>query len=191
MFETFPILAASLDTASELGPIESVAHQFGVTWPLLIAQIVNFCLVAFLLYKFAFKPILSTMDLRQRKISDGLQYAQEMKLRLEESEKHYADAIRKASVEAQKIIQEAREAGKVHLEQSHQEAAHKTEYMLDQAQESIRIERDKMLAALRKEVTDLVVVTTERVLAKELSEQERSRFSEAAANELSTQAKHV
>lgn len=191
MFESFQILAATVDTTSDLGPISSVAHQFGVTWPLLIAQIVNFCLVAFLLYKFAFKPILTTMDVRQRKISDGLQYAEEMKLRLEESEKHYAEAIRKASVEAQKIVQEAREAGKVHLEQSHQEAAHKAEYLLQQAEESIRIERDKMLAALKKEVKDLVLVTTGRVLSKELSEDERSNFAESAAIELAKQTSHV
>ena len=47
----------------------------------LIAQMVNFIIVAVVLYKFAVKPIAATLDERQQKISEGLQYAEEMKTR--------------------------------------------------------------------------------------------------------------
>jgi F-type H+-transporting ATPase subunit b len=41
-----------------------------------------------------------------------------------------------------------------------------------------------MLQETRGEITRLVVATTQKVLAKELSDFERARFNEAAAKEL-------
>ena len=52
------------------------------------------------------------------------------------------------------------------------------------AQAAIELEKTKMLAEARTEVARLVVETTQKVLAKELSENERTRFNEAAAREL-------
>ena len=59
---------------------------FGVQSELLIAQILNFCLVAYLLYRFAIKPTLKTVEERQKKIADGLQYAESMKQQLAAAE---------------------------------------------------------------------------------------------------------
>ena len=83
----FLFVAAAGGAGEELGTVASLARQFGVDWRFLIAQIVNFCLVAFILYRFAFKPVLNTIEDRQKRIADGLQYAEEMKSKLEEAEK--------------------------------------------------------------------------------------------------------
>ena len=54
----------------------SVLNDFGVEKPLLLAQIVNFAIVAFLLWKFAFKPVMATIDARKKAIDDGLRYTE-------------------------------------------------------------------------------------------------------------------
>ena len=46
---------------------QSIAQEFGVDWPMLIAQAVNFVLVAFVIYRFGFKGILSTIQERENK----------------------------------------------------------------------------------------------------------------------------
>ena len=74
-------------------PITMLAGQFGVDFPFLAAQVLNFGIVALILYQFAFKPVLATLDQRQKKISDGLQYAEEMKKRLADAEKRYEEII--------------------------------------------------------------------------------------------------
>ena len=48
----------------------------------------------------------------------------------------------------------------------------------------IELEKKKMLAEARTEIARLVVETTQRVLAKELSEADRGRYNESAAREL-------
>src|SRR5208282_4637631 len=90
--------------------VTAIFKNFGISWPFLLAQIVNFCLVAFVLWKFAFKPVLATLDERQRKIAAGLQYADEMKAKLEAVQQEGIASAKRAQVEASKIIEEARKA---------------------------------------------------------------------------------
>ena len=164
--------------------ILDLAHKFGVDWHTLIAQMVNFILVAFVLYKFAIKPIASTLDERQKKIADGLQYAEEMKSRLADAEKQHADTLKEAAEQAAKIVNDARETAKTFTENQNQVAVASAEEIIAKAREATELERQQMLADLRKEVSLLVVSTTEKVLSKKLSEADRSGFSEAAAQEL-------
>jgi F-type H+-transporting ATPase subunit b len=56
--------------------------------------------------------------------------------------------------------------------------------MITKAQQAIDLEHKKMLEQARTEVARLVVATTQRVLAKELSEAERARYNQAATREL-------
>jgi len=167
-------------------PITSIARQFHVTWPLLIAQIVNFCIVAIVLYKFAFKPILETIDERQKKIADGLQFAEEMKAKLAEAEKKEAETLKQARQEAQSIIAETRESAKAMLEKGTQDASAKAEDILNKAEQAIEQERVRMLSEVRREIARLVVQTTAKVLRKDLSESERAAYSESASRELTS-----
>ena len=175
----------SVTLAEEPGRIKVVAKKFGVTWPTLIAQMVNFLLVTFVLYKFAIKPILATYDERQKKIADGLQYAEEMKTQLLEAEKERLEKIKEAVAEAQKILGDARDQSKAMLEQKIQEASAQAESLIRKAGEATELERQKMLAEVKAEVARLVVETTARVLNKELSSEDKERYSNAAAENLS------
>jgi len=178
MFDSLLFIAAAAEAN------ESMLGRFGIDWKIITAQIINFIIVAVLLYKFAFKPILATLDERQKKISDGLQYAEEMKSKLAESERQQAEALKEAHMEAQKIIGESRDQAKALYDKQMAETATKTEEMLKRAEQTIEQERKQMVADVKKEVASLVVNTASKVLRKELDEAERNRISEASAKEL-------
>ena len=57
MIEWIPVIVAevAVGQGEHLNPISDLAGQFGVNWKFLFAQIANFCIVAFLLYKFALR----------------------------------------------------------------------------------------------------------------------------------------
>jgi len=57
--------------------------------------------------------------------------------------------------------------------------------VLVKAQQAVELEHKKMLADARSEIARLVVVTTERVLAKKLSDADRAAYNDTAARELS------
>jgi F-type H+-transporting ATPase subunit b len=169
---------------AEGNKLTMITDKFGVTWPTLIAQMVNFCLVAFVLYKFAVKPIAATLDERQQKIADGLQYAEEMKTQLAEAERERAEKIKQAAIDAQKILTESREQSKEMIEQKTQEAATQAEAIMRKASEATELERQKMLSDVRQEVARLVVATSSKVLSRDLSDSEKQTFSDSAAKEL-------
>ncbi|MAV39189.1 MAG: ATP synthase F0 subunit B [Puniceicoccaceae bacterium] len=175
----------TVTSAEETGRIEAVAGKFGVTWPTLFAQMVNFILVALILYKFAIKPIMLTYDERQKKIADGLQYAEQMKVQSLEAEKERHEKIKEAAIEAQKILSEARDQSKALLEQKVQEATAQAEATIRKAGEATELERQKMLSEVKQEVARLVVETTAKVLDKELSAADKDQYSNAAAENLS------
>jgi F-type H+-transporting ATPase subunit b len=193
MLSIMPVLAQATEHAAEAAAthgeapsgIAKIIADFGISWPFFLAQVVNFSVVAFILWKFAFKPVLATLDERQQKIASGLQYADEMKAKLEAVQQESAASAKRAQAEATKIIEEARKSAKEYLDKQTQESVAKANDILVKAQQSIELEHRKMLADARTEIARLVVATTQRVLAKELSDAERARFNESASRELS------
>ena len=175
--------AAHGEAASGLAKI---TQDFGLSLPLILAQILSFSIVAFVLWKFAFKPVLATLDERQHKIESGLKYAEEMQAKLTAAQQESAAIIKKSQTEASRIIDDARKSAKDFLDKQTQEASAKAGDLLAKAQQAIELEHKKMLSDARTEIARLVVLTTERVLAKKLTDADRSAYNEAASRELTS-----
>ena len=164
--------------------ITKLFSDFGITWPFFVAQVINFSIVAFLLWWFAFKPVLANIEARQKAIDSGLKYAAEMKAKLAATQAETMQVLQKAHAEAATIVEDARRTVKEYTDREHQIAAERASDLLVKTPRAIELEHKKMLEETRGEVARLVVATTQRVLAKELSDFERARFNEAAAREL-------
>ena len=73
---------ALMAQAESNGQIERLARTFGVDWPHLIAQMISFCIVCFLLYRFAYRPVLRMLADRRRLIAESLVNADKVKAEL-------------------------------------------------------------------------------------------------------------
>jgi F-type H+-transporting ATPase subunit b len=183
---TGQVTEATSAHAAASNPITDITQTFGVNVPAIIGQIINFGIVAYVLWRFAFKPVLATLDERQKKIADGLRYAEETKARLDSAQQESADALKKAQVEAAAIIEQARKAAKEVSERETSAATVRANDLITKAQQAIELEKQKMLAEARTEIARLVIATTQRVLSKELNDADRSRYNDAAARELTS-----
>jgi F-type H+-transporting ATPase subunit b len=184
---TAPVLILAQATATDgsfMQTLHKIADQFGVRWPFLIAQIVNFLVIAALLWYFAFKPVLATIGDRQKKIEDGLKYADEMKAKLAAAQQAYDAQIHDAQIKAREIIAETQKTSKELADKQLKETVERANGLIEKAQMAIELEKKKMLAEARTEIARLVVATTQQVLGRELSDADRSRYNEAAAREL-------
>lgn len=182
MLESITLLAAA--TAEGAGE-SSLVGQFGIDLKLIVAQAINFVIVAYLLWRFAFKPVMATLDERQHKIAEGLQFAEESKVQLAETEKRQAEVLREANTKAQEILHEARENARQFEEKMKGETSSQIEEMRKRAEESNELERQKMLTEVRQEIARLVVLTSEKVLQRELGSDDRNRLNKSAAEEIS------
>jgi F-type H+-transporting ATPase subunit b len=126
------------------------------------------------------------MEERNAKIASGLKHAEDMQAKLAAAQQESAAIVKKSQVEATRIIEDARKTAKDYVDKQTQEAAAKATDILTKAQQSIELEHKKMLADARSEIARLVVTTTERVLAKKLSDADRASYNDSASRELTS-----
>jgi F-type H+-transporting ATPase subunit b len=164
----------------------SIAEQFGLEWKYVAIQAFSFLILFAVLYWKGIKPTIAAMDERAQKIDAGLKYAEQMKSQLASTQQQSDAALKEAQQKAQAVIAEAQKSAKEFADRQQKDAIDQAAALINKAQQAIELEKKKMLAEARTEIARLVVATTQRVLAKELSDAERSRYNEAAARELSS-----
>jgi F-type H+-transporting ATPase subunit b len=183
---SFLILAAQggvvdnlVDSAKEIG------EKFGVNAWLLFSQMLSFSIVAFLLHKLAYKPILNVLEERRKKIAEGLANAEKIKVQLAESEQRVQEILNKANADAQRMIDEARASAQAVADKRTQQAISEAEQIIAKAREATGIEREKIMAELKREVGRLVIDTTAKVTGKVLNQDDQKRINQEAAREVS------
>jgi F-type H+-transporting ATPase subunit b len=165
-------------------PAADIAHQFGLNTPDFIAQVISFCIVAALLYKFAYGPILKVLEERRQRIADGLSNADKIKSELERTEASRIEVLDKANTQANKLIEEARQAAARVREEETQKAIAAAEQIITKAREAATAEHARMLTELKREVGRLVVQTTTTVTGKILTPEDQKRLAEETNQQL-------
>jgi F-type H+-transporting ATPase subunit b len=178
------LLAAAVVDPDAVGPIESVARQFGVDWWKLISQIISFTIVCAALHFFAYRPVLTVLEERRRKIEEGLANAAKIKVQLADAQKQIEEMMGQANVTATRLIEEARVAAKSLQERESQRAIAEAEQIIAKAHSATQAEHQKMLADLKRQVGRLVIDTTAKVTGKVLTSDDQKRLSEEASREL-------
>lgn len=181
-----PAAHSATESSNPLDGIIKLFGDFGVDAPHLIAQLVNFSILAFVLYKFAIKPALGQLEERIRQAeqlqSDRLQAEQ----KLLDAKKTAQAELQKASEEAAKILNDARNSAKQTIEASKGEAVAAVAEITRKGKESLEADRRQMLNEVRGEVSRLVVETAAKVLEQNLDDAQRTRLNEAAVKQLSS-----
>jgi len=166
------------------GMIEGTAREFGVDMPHLIAQIVSFLIVAFLLKRFAYQKVLDVLENRRTRITEGLANAEKIKADLAKTEAARLEVMNAANVQANRLIEEARAAAQRVQEQETQKAIAAAEQIIAKAREAAEADHVRMLAELRREVGRLVVEATARVTGKILTVEDQQRLAEETNREI-------
>jgi len=173
----------TLAAAAE-NPLTQITSEFGVNWGLFISQLIAFSIVAVLLNKFAYKPVLEVLEQRKAKIAEGLENADKIKAELEQAESTRKEIIEKANAQANALIEEAREAAQKVRDTETQKAIASAEEIITKARHATEAEHAKMLAELRKEVGKLVVETTSKVAGKVLTADDQKRLIDETNSQL-------
>jgi F-type H+-transporting ATPase subunit b len=165
------------------GQIAEMARTFGVDWPHLIAQMISFCIVCFLLYRFAYKPVLQMLGDRRQAIVEGIANAEKIKAELARTEAQRQEVMAQANAQASEFIAEARASADQLLKQETQKAIAAAEQISLRAQQAAAQDRARMLAELKQEIGRLVVQTATAVVGKILTPEDQRRLAEETARQ--------
>ncbi len=170
--------------AEGANPFTQITDSFGITWPLFIAQVINFIIVLFVLKKFAFGPIQAMLEQRKNRISEGEEKLKRIETQLAESEERTAAAIEEANSTAKRLIDEAKDSAASLSEQKTQEAIASAQGILAKAEDAAKAERTQMVAELKQDFGRLVAATTASVTGKVLNDDDNKRINEEAVSSI-------
>lgn len=161
------------------------ANQFGLSVPNLIAQIIIFLIVFFILKTKAFGPILAMLEQRKQRIAEGEAKLEKISKDLAEANANAQAILDKANADGNRLVKEADESAKALAEKKQQDAIHEASQILAKAREAAQLETDKARAELRREFGRMVSDATSRVTGKVLNSDDQSRINQETAAQVS------
>ena len=162
--------------------MDELIKTFHIEVNLLLAQMINFTIVLLVLYKFAYKPILKTLNDRTKKIEKGLKDSAEASQKLEEMTEKEKEVLVNAKKEAQEIIKKSENEAMKNAESIIANAKEQNTKMIEEAKAVIENEKERMLSEIKSEVADLVVMATEKVIAEKLNSEKDREIIKSAIN---------
>lgn len=151
----------------------------------LIFQVIAFVIFIWALQRYAFGPLMRTLDARSERIRESMQTAERIERDMAETQRRNQEILDEARREAQTIIGRAREAGDEMLSRAREEAKVQGERDLERARQQIRAETEQAKEELRREVADLAITAAGRIVRQELDPSKHSRLIEETLAEAS------
>jgi len=142
----------------------------------IVAYIVNFAVLIFLLRLFLYKPVKDMLAQRQQRIADGLaaadKAAQEAAQQRAEFEKELAKAREASQAEAKKIADATEKMRKDILVAAEKEA----EEIKIRAREEAEQERQQVVADLQQQTAELALSMTRKIVGEGIDEKIQRRL---------------
>lgn len=159
-------------------------ESLGINLTSLIAQLVNFGIVLFLLWKFAYGPITKMLDERQQKVEQGLKDAEKAAKDRGEAEKESETILEKAYKDANEIIKNAKAAatseGTIIIKKSSEQA----DRIMKSAKEEAISTKEKVMNEAKKEISDVVVIALDKIVGNELTAEQKNKLTSKAIADL-------
>ncbi len=151
---------------------------------LFLWSVFTFLLLVFLLYKFAYGPLIELQRQRQEEIHESIREAERLREEARALIEDYRAQMAEARGDAEEILEQARKVGESTRNEILTEARVQAERNVEKAREQIERETRQALRQIKREVADLTVAATEKVTRRTLSDQDHMRMIKEAIDEI-------
>ncbi len=165
--------------------------KLGIHPLLLIAQIVNFLILLWLLNRFLYKPLLKLFKERSSKIEEGLKTAEDLKRQAAESEERQRQLIEEAKRESHRIIDQATKLGDQEKKKIVELANEESKKIVERAMQEIGREKKNIMNEVKKEVGEMVVQLSIAVVRKQVDEKTRKSLLDSAVKEVEKELESI
>jgi len=136
-----------------------------IDWFVLLAQLVNFLILVYLLKRFLYTRIIQVMNEREAKIFARFEEAERLKREAEEAARVYEEKNSSLQVQAEKMLNTAREAAKNRQEELMDQARKEVDAIRQRWVETVLQEKAAFLGSLRQRTGQQVYAIARRILA--------------------------
>ena len=150
----------------------------------LLAQAVVMIVFVAICWKYVYPPILSVMQEREKKISDGLEAAKKADDSLEEAKLAFDKQLNQAKAEAAGILEKANARASQIVGDASSNAQAEADKIMTSASTTIENETNKAKEELRQQMSEIIIDTTQKILGDEISPEKHDAILKKAAEEL-------
>jgi F-type H+-transporting ATPase subunit b len=161
---------------------------FGIDGLVVLAQVVNFIVILYILKRFAYKPLFNVIKKREDLVKETVEKAEEQRKALEKTEIEEKKILKKASETASQIVKDAKEEAASIIAMGQEKTKNETTKMVAEAKAQIEIERKEVETKLLKDVTGLSVEVLRKSLSKILTDKEQDEVVKRAITVLQKQS---
>lgn len=138
--------------------------QLGIDWKLLLAQVVNFGILLFILKRYAYQPMLQLMDERSARIEQGLKDAEAAEKRLRSVEEEEKKILAGARQQAKELLVETDKAAKERDALKLSETEARVKKLFSDAETKLEDDRTRMIEDAKRELSETVMLAVEKLL---------------------------
>ncbi|MEM8999156.1 MAG: F0F1 ATP synthase subunit B [Bacteroidota bacterium] len=153
--------------------MEKLLEEFSLG--LFFWQTLLFGLLLFLLWKFAWKPILKAVNDREEGIKNALDAADEAKKEMQNVTADSEKLLKEARAEREAMLKEAREIKDRIVSDAKAQAQIEGDKLVKQAQATIESEKKAAVADIKAQVANLSIEIAEKVIKEELSDKKKQQ----------------
>jgi F-type H+-transporting ATPase subunit b len=143
-----------------------------------IITLVAFGILYFMLSKVAFGPLFGMMEKRRTHIQDQIQSAEQNRKQSEQLLNEQKEAIQTARKEAYDIIEQAKVTSSKQADDIIQQAKSEATRLKDEAIRDIENEKNKAVAALRSQVSEMSILIASKIIEKQIDEKSQEQLVE-------------
>jgi len=150
--------------------------RFNIHWEMLAAQLVNFLVVAFVIWRFLLRPVMATMKSRREKIAQGLADADAARSSLAAASAEREKVLQQASADAYRLLENARDEAERLRAASLERAGRDADRLIAEARAVMELERRDMERAIRGLSLELSGRILESAMEGLFSDDEKARI---------------
>src|SRR6056297_1257255 len=139
-------------------------------------MLLQFILLAFVLYKLLYKPYLNMTAKRQNQIKEELEKADEIKAQAHEMREKANKELEEAKQQSEKIIENAHKSADRYSREEKEKAKDQAERMISSASEEIDNMKKEARESLKRETVNLAVLMASKILEKQLDQQTQREY---------------
>ncbi|HRN40477.1 MAG TPA: F0F1 ATP synthase subunit B [Vicingus sp.] len=142
---------------------------------LIIWSTIVFCILFFLLAKYAWKPILKAVKEREASIENALNAAEQAKKEMQELSANNEVLLNQARAERDEMLKDARAVKDKMISEAKVTANAEAERIIASAKEAIQHEKLAAITELKNQVATLSIEIAEKIIKQELSTAEKQK----------------
>ncbi|MFA6272961.1 MAG: F0F1 ATP synthase subunit B [Candidatus Paceibacterota bacterium] len=164
--------------------MSALLSELGINWKILIAQLINFGILVFVLRWLLYRPLLELLEKRRKKIEADAERAVGLEQKIQATTAKEEKILAEARKRGQELLKETEKTGKELKESLVMEAKKEAEKTIAAGRQTIEEDRVKLRRELKQEIGTTVALAIEKSLGDVLDKKVQEKLEKEAISKI-------